>query len=121
MNCYKRLGKLGWTKLLQYFILQVAVVLAKQIIWILNMMTMKKTMMIMNIRMKKKVLMRTKMKKNEKIFFLSLTILKMHAQYDEIKKGQNNHNMVFEITISHSWQFLSSFSKLGSYLYDLHI
>ena len=65
MNCYKKLGKLGWTKLLQYFILQVAVVLAKQIIWILNMMTMKKTMMIMNIRMKKKVLMRMKMKRNE--------------------------------------------------------
>ena len=53
--------------------------------------------------------------------FFRLIILKMHAQYDEIKKGQNNHNMVFEITISHSWQFLSSFSKLGSYLYDLHI
>ena len=51
------------------------------------MMTMKKTMMIMNIRMKKKVLMKTKMKKNEKIFF-RLIILKMHAQYDEIKKGK---------------------------------
>ena len=55
-----------WTKFLQNFVLQVALVLVTQITWTLNMMRMK-MMMIMNIRMKKKLLMRrTKRKKNKK-------------------------------------------------------